>query len=209
MKPNRIVMKVYGKYALFTDPMTKIGGEKSSMMIPSYETLKGIVCGNYWKPSIDWIIESVKVLNPIRTERKGIRPIKYNGGNDLSYYTYLSDVAYIISAHFEFNKRRPDLQEDWNENKHYYVAKRALEKGGRRDIFLGARECPAYIEPGDMSEPGYYDDKGILSFGLMYHSLCYPNQNDEEIYIQDSGIHRWRTVLFIFAAQKNVKIPFS
>ena len=70
MKPNRIVMKVYGKYALFTDPMTKIGGEKSSMMIPSYETLKGIVCGNYWKPSIDWIIESVKVLNPIRTERK-------------------------------------------------------------------------------------------------------------------------------------------
>ena len=46
-------------------------------------------------------------------------------------------------------------------------------------IFLGARECPAYIEPGDMSEPGYYDDKGTLSFGLMYHSLCYPNQNDE------------------------------
>ena len=43
MKPNRIVMKVYGKYALFTDPMTKIGGEKSSMMIPSYETLKAFV----------------------------------------------------------------------------------------------------------------------------------------------------------------------
>ena len=30
MKPNRIVMKVYGKYALFTDPMTKIGGEKAA-----------------------------------------------------------------------------------------------------------------------------------------------------------------------------------
>lgn len=179
MKPNRIVMKVYGRYALFTDPMTKIGGEKSSLMIPSYETLKGIVSASYWKPSIDWVIESVKVLNPIRTERKGIRPIKYNGGNDLAYYTYLSDVAYIISAHFEFNKRRPDLEQDWNENKHYYVARRSLEKGGRRDIFLGARECPASIEPGDMSEPGYYDDKGTLSFGLMYHSLCYPNQNDE------------------------------
>ena len=88
MKPNRIVMKVYGKYALFTDPMTKIGGEKSSMMIPSYETLKGIVSSMYWKPSFNWVIESVKVLNPIRTERKGIRPIKYNGGNDLAYYTY-------------------------------------------------------------------------------------------------------------------------
>ena len=80
MKPNRIVMKVYGKYALFTDPMTKIGGEKSSMMIPSYETLKGIVSSMYWKPSFNWVIESVKVLNPIRTERKGIRPIKYMEG---------------------------------------------------------------------------------------------------------------------------------
>ena len=75
MKPNRIVMKVYGKYALFTDPMTKIGGEKSSMMIPSYETLKGIVSSMYWKPSFNWVIESVKVLNPIRTERKGIRQV--------------------------------------------------------------------------------------------------------------------------------------
>ena len=55
--------------------MTKIGGEKSSMMIPSYETLKGIVSSMYWKPSFNWVIESVKVLNPIRTERKGIRPI--------------------------------------------------------------------------------------------------------------------------------------
>lgn len=70
MKPNRIVMKVYGKYALFTDPMTKIGGEKSSMMIPSYETLKGIVSSMYWKPSFNWVIESVKVLNPILYRKK-------------------------------------------------------------------------------------------------------------------------------------------
>ena len=91
MKPNRIVMKVYGKYALFTDPMTKIGGEKSSMMIPSYETLKGIVCGNYWKPSINWIIESVKVLNPIRTERKGIA----EGENPYVYFNRADYVNFL------------------------------------------------------------------------------------------------------------------
>ena len=53
----------------------------------------------YWKPVIRWIVDEVKILNPIRTERKGIRPIKYDGGNDLAYYTYLADVSYLVMAH--------------------------------------------------------------------------------------------------------------
>ena len=81
MKSNQLTMKVSGKYALFTDPMTKISGEKSSLMIPTYEALKGIVESSYWKPCIRMIITEVKILNPIRTERKGMRPIKYDGGN--------------------------------------------------------------------------------------------------------------------------------
>lgn len=39
---NRVEFKVYGKYALFTDPLTKIGGEKCSYQIPTYQALKGI-----------------------------------------------------------------------------------------------------------------------------------------------------------------------
>ncbi|MCI5622626.1 type I-C CRISPR-associated protein Cas5c [Anaerostipes sp.] len=180
MKPNRLVVKVTGPYALFTDPMTKIGGEKSTLMIPSYEALRGIMESIYWKPSIEWIIESVKILNPIRTERKGIRPIKYDGGNDLSYYTYLADVSYIITAHFEFNKGRPDLKNDWNSNKHYFIGKRSLERGGRRDVYLGTRECQAYVEPGNKDEPSYYAGMGEMQFGLMYHSFSYPDQNGKE-----------------------------
>lgn len=180
MKQNKFVIQVTGAYALFTDPMTKIGGEKSTMMIPSYEALRGIVSSIYWKPSIEWIIDKVKVMNPIRTERKGIRPIKYDGGNDLSYYTYLTDVRYIITTHFEFNMRRLDLKGDFDENKHYFIMKRSLEKGGRRDIYLGTRECQAYVEPGDESEIGYYDNMGEMQFGLMYHSFSYPEQNGKE-----------------------------
>ena len=37
---NTIEYKVYGKYALFTDPLTKIGGEKFTYQIPTYEALK-------------------------------------------------------------------------------------------------------------------------------------------------------------------------
>ena len=180
MKSNRLQMKVSGKYALFTDPMTKISGEKSSLMIPTYEALKGIVESVFWKPSIKWNIESVKILNPIRTERKGIRPIKYDGGNDLSYYTYLSDVSYLVTYRFEWNKAYPQLQHDWNENKYFFMAKRALERGGRRDVYLGVRECQAYIEEGNPDEQGYYDNMEIMDFALMFHSFSYPEDNGKE-----------------------------
>ncbi len=177
---NSITYRVYGKYALFTDPITRIGGEKTSLFIPTYQALIGITEGIYWKPTIKWKIDSVRVLNPIRTESKGIRPINYSGGNDLSYATYLSDVSYVVKAHFEQNHNRPDLADDYIEHKHYWIAKRCLEKGGRRDIFLGTRECAAYIEPYDFDQnKGFYNGYGSMEFGLQFHSFSYPDDNGE------------------------------
>lgn len=57
----------------------------------------------------------------------------------MASYTYLKDVEYQVKAHFIWNENRTDLYEDQNENKHYQIAKRMLERGGRRDIFLGTR----------------------------------------------------------------------
>ena len=52
-----------------------------------------------------------------------------------------------------------------------------IEKGGRRDIFLGTRECQGYVEPCAFGEgTGAYDDIPELSFGLMYHGLTYPDE---------------------------------
>ena len=73
-------------------------------------------------------------MNRIQTEVKSIRPIKYNGGNDLAYYTYLKDCRYQVRAHFEWNMNRPELEKDRNENKHHEIAKKMIRKGGRRDI---------------------------------------------------------------------------
>ena len=93
-------------------------------------------------------------------------------------YTYLSDVIYHVKAHFEFNKHRPDLMQDWNENKHYFIARRCIDKGGRRDIFLGTRECQGYVTPcGFDEEEGYYDKMGKMEFGFQYHSLSYPDES--------------------------------
>ena len=42
---NKVNFKVYGKFALFTDPLTKIGGEKCSYQIPTYQALKDLGIG--------------------------------------------------------------------------------------------------------------------------------------------------------------------
>ena len=49
---NSVEFVVYGPYALFTDPLTRMGGEKLSYQLPTYQSLKGIIESVYWKPTI-------------------------------------------------------------------------------------------------------------------------------------------------------------
>ena len=170
---NTIEFEVYGSYALFSDPVMRVGGEKTSYHIPTYEALRGVVESIYWKPTIMWIVDAVRVMNPIQTETKGIRPIAYNGGNELAYYTYLKDVRYQVRAHFEMNYNHPELEEDRNEYKHHNIAKRMVKRGGRRDIFLGTRECQAFEEPCTFGEgESFYDTMtGEVDYGFMYHGI--------------------------------------
>ncbi len=176
-KENKITFRLTGRTALFSDPVTRVGGEKFSYSVPTYQALKGICESIYWKPTIVWIVDRVRIMNPIRTESRGMRVPKYSGGNDMSAYTYLINVEYIVEAHFEWNEQRPELAHDRNENKHYLIAKRMLERGGRRDIFLGTRECQGYVEPcGFYDGKGYYDNES-MSFGIMVHGINYPDES--------------------------------
>lgn len=198
MHENRVEFEVSGDYALFSDPVTRVGGEKCSYQVPTYEALKGVLHSTYWKPTIIWVVDAVRVMNPIQMETKGIKPAKYSGGNELAYYTYLRNVRYQVRAHFEWNKNREELKEDRNENKHHNIAKRMITRGGRRDIFLGTRECQGYIEPCDFDagagESFYYDIEE-LAFGFMYHGITYA---DEAIREEDKGkmtVRFWRPVM--------------
>jgi CRISPR-associated protein Cas5d len=180
IRKNGIEFKVWARYALFTDPLTRIGGEKCSYHIPTYEALKGVVKSIYWKPTIIWIIDDVRVMNRIRTQTKGTKPLKFSGGNDLAIYTFLADVEYQVRAHFEWNLHRPELAEDRNESKHHCIAKRMVERGGRQDIFLGTRDCQGYVEPCEFhSGVGHYDGAGELGYGLAFHGFDYPDETGE------------------------------
>jgi CRISPR-associated protein Cas5d len=180
-RENSVEFCVKGRYALFSDPINRLGGEKFTYQIPTYQALKGILESCYWKPTLIWRIDKLRVMKPIRTQSQGIRPIEYSGGNTLSIYTYLTEVEYQVKAHFVWNLNRPDLEGDRNENKHYQIAQRMIKSGGRRDIFLGTRECQGYIEPCKFGqEKGAYDEYGSLHFGMMFHGFDYADETGED-----------------------------
>lgn len=194
---NTIEYEVYGDYALFSDPVVRVGGEKTSYSIPTYEALRGITESIFWKPTISWVIDEIRVMNRIQTETKGIRPIKYNGGNELAYYTYLKDVRYQVHAHFEFNEHQVNMVQDRNERKYQCMSERMVKSGGRRDIFLGTRECQAFVEPCEFGQgESYYDTMpGEVDYGFMYHGITYA---DEAILEEDKNkmtVRFWRPVM--------------
>ena len=194
--PNIVEFEVTGDYALFSDPVMRLGGEKCTYQIPTYEALKGILHSVYWKPTIVWYIDAVRVMNPIQTEVKGIRPIRYRGGNDLAYYTYLKNCRYQVRAHFEWNENRPELACDRNENKHHQISLKYIRKGGRRDIFLGTRECQGYVEPCVFGHgAGAYDAIPRMDFGVMYHGLTYADEAYDAATAGKMTANFWRPVM--------------
>ena len=71
--------------------------------------------------------------------------------------------------------------DDHNEHKHHNIAKRSIRKGGRRDIFLGTRECQGYVEECVFGEgEGFYDQYGELDFGVMFHGYDYADETGED-----------------------------
>ena len=84
---NTLDFTVWGRYALFTDPLTRVGGEKCSYHLPTYEALKGICKSVYWKPTLIWYVDSVRLMRRIRTQTRGMKPLDYvSGGNTLAIY---------------------------------------------------------------------------------------------------------------------------
>ena len=58
--------------------------------------------------------------------------------------------------------------------------KRSIKRGGRRDIFLGTRECQGYVEPCEFGVgEGYYDQRD-QTFGIMEHGINYPDETGHD-----------------------------
>ena len=183
-KSKNFYVRLKGSYALFTNGSTKGGGEKFSYSVPTRQALNGIVDAIYYKPTFRNIVTEVKVIRPVQTEVIGTRALIGGNKADLNYVSYLTDVEYLVKYHFEWNEGRSDLIIDRNRKKHEAIMDRSLDRGGRRDIFLGTRECVGLVEKITEEEylntTSFYDDQ-ILSFGIMFHSFNYGESKDEAL----------------------------
>ena len=60
-KKNSIIFSLKGRRALFTDPVSRMGGEKFTYQVPTYQALKGVLESIYWKPTFVWVVDKVRI----------------------------------------------------------------------------------------------------------------------------------------------------
>lgn len=167
-------LHVWGDFACFTRPEMKVERVSYDVMTPS--AARGILEAIHWKPAIRWSIDRIHVLKPIRFQsirrnevghKAPVGKIKtaMNRGTleglqllvdedrQQRAATVLTDVAYVIAAHFELTtKAGPDD----TEGKHLDIFNR---RAGRGQCFhqpcLGTREFDARFElvPPDAPTP--------------------------------------------------------
>jgi len=161
MHPHAIHLKVWGDYACFTRPEMKVERVSYDVITPS--AARGILEAIYWKPQIRWVVDRLRVLQPIRftnLRRNEVsakasaslaKSAMKSGAGNLGFCieetrqqraaTILRDVAYIIEAHF-------DLLDDTDPPaKHAEMFRRRASKGQYfHHPYLGCREFPADFE---------------------------------------------------------------
>ncbi len=181
-------LKVWGEYACFTRPEMKVERVSYDVITPS--AARGILEAIYWKPAIRWVIERIRVLNPIRfdTIRRNevagklpltaVRKAMQDGKSPVETFVdedrqqraalVLRDVAYIIEACFDFTG-----EEDRNTAKHKEMFERRAQKGQCfHRPYLGCREFPAMFELLDGPTPAPHESlNGPRDLGYMLHDI--------------------------------------
>lgn len=192
-----IKLHVWGDLACFTRPEMKVERVSYDVMTPS--AARGIVEAVYWKPEIRWVIDRLRVLNPVRFTSlrrnevgakipidgpKGVSKAMKEGHGNLGLYVeaerqqraalLLRDVAYVIEAHFEIVGGEP------NAGKHLDQFNRRARAGQCfTRPYLGCREFAADFELVEGNLPAELDrlpaGQRDRDFGWMLHDIDFRN----------------------------------
>jgi len=151
---DEFVLDVWGKFACFTRPTSKVERVTYDVMTPS--AARGVVEAIYWKPEgFYYQITKIEVMKPIRyiniprTELKAklndkgeIEPLYTKSGseeNTIRHTLYLRDVYYRIYGKIVCSDK--DMK-----HKFYAHLERRIRKGQcHHQPSLGTRECMAYF----------------------------------------------------------------
>ena len=173
-----IKLHIWGEYACFTRPEMKVERVSYDVLTPS--AARGILSAIHWKPSMNWIIDGIHVLKPIRFEsvrrnelggkiplnnvKKAMKGKSVQGlytiieeDRQQRAATVLKDVAYIIEAHIQLNHTfvaQSERAEEESVTKHLEMFKRRARNGQCfQQPCMGVREFTAnfaLIEDGEL-----------------------------------------------------------
>ncbi len=180
MNRSEVTITVWGDFALFTRPESKV--ERMTYPVPTPSAARGILASIYSKPAeFYWQVRRIEVLKPIqyatfkRNELKSKMPrisdadplnsclmIEYERTQRQS--VVLQDVRYRITARIV---PRPDFHAPVEQL--YNQFERRTRRG---QMFvqpvMGTREFPAYFEWGSTGEPPIGED---LDMGWMLYDV--------------------------------------
>lgn len=188
-----IKLKIWGDYACFSRPEMKVERVSYDVITPS--AARGILEAIYWKPAIRWVIDEIKVINPIKFENIKRNELKgvihqdtvqeaYFGSKDVNLYQstkdivqrgamILKDVCYYISAHFELTDK---VGEGDTVEKHYNIALRRAKKGQCfHRPYLGCREFSAQFELADEEYEESFYINSEKDLGYMLWDIDFKN----------------------------------
>lgn len=182
-------VRLAGLLACFTRPEFKVERVSYEVITPS--AARGILEAILWKPAIQWVVERIHVLAPIRfvsfkrneiDSRISVRNVLQEiAGKPMKHFfadehreqrntTALKDVDYVVEAHYCSSSRWTDTD---NYPKYNDMFRRRLENGQTyHSPYFGCREFAAMVESVDTvpkhSLPEEQKDKNL---GWMLYDL--------------------------------------
>ena len=176
MKSESFCVEISGIFAMFATPASKHSCEVISYPMPTYSAMRAWMENIYWRPGIKWVIEKVRVMNPIMyrptyIKQPKTRVITYDAAK-IYCYSMLENVKYQIQAHYEIDES--NLNSNYS---HMFLGeeiKHAIYIGGEKLIRLG-KECASLADVSEcrwLDGAGHYDDDGegekVFMFFDMY-----------------------------------------
>lgn len=210
-----IRLLVWGERASFNRPEMKVERVTYDVMTPS--AARGILEAIYWKPEMRWVIDRIRVLNPIRFSN--IRRNELGGkisvnlknavaGGEMGVQVaerrqqrasvILLDVRYGIEAHVEVRNPGDNAHP---EAKHLEMFKRRAEKGQYfSHPFFGNREFPVDFEPVEEFPAPDASLAGEKDLGYMLNDLRFIADPKGKI-VESNGGERRRVEPVFFRAK--------
>ena len=189
-----VSVRVWGDYACFTRPEMKVERVSYDVMTPS--AARGILDAIFWKPQIRWVVQSIKVLKPIRwasVRRNEVSKVvsartastaMNRGRGNLHLFVdecrqqraslLLKDVDYVVHARFDLTDR---ADEEDRPGKYTSMIQRRLANGQCfHRPYLGCREFAAHfaVAEGQSKPISETRDLGWMLYDLDYQADCMP-----------------------------------